>query len=288
MNSNRTTDEIFVSAEPPTPEEHTTTRFVDVHIYDFEPEPEEAGSIESQPEQETTPPESDQERTEPIRRQRKQSTMIALCVGMVCVSGVIALLMVSILPLFTPDAIITIVPNTQPIQTTQTITVTTGQAAGTQLQGRALAAITMSQARTVPTTGKGHQDAQAAQGYITFYNAATYAQTITAGTLLTGADGRQVMTEQDAIIPAANYPTFGQRSVSAQSVNTGPGGNIRAGDIYGPCCRLNVSAVSSAFTGGKQARDYQTVTTQDITTVASSLKTSLNQSVQAAFQTQVH
>ena len=288
MNSNRTTDEMYVSAEPSTSEEQTTTRFVDVHIYDYEPEPEEAANGESQTEQETTPPESDQEHTEPIRRHGKRSTMIALCVGMVCVSGVIALLMVSLLPLFTPDAIITIVPNTQPIQTTQNITVTTGQATGTQLQGRALAAITMSQARTVPTTGKGHQDAQAAQGEITFYNAATYAQTVTAGTLLTGADGIQVLTEQDAIIPAANYPTFGQMSVSAQSVNTGPGGNIRAGDIYGPCCRLSVSAVSSTFRGGKQARDYPTVTTQDIHMVASSLETSLNQSVQAALQTQVH
>lgn len=58
--------------------------------------------------------------------------------------------------------------------------------------------------------------------------------------------------------------------------------------IYGPCCRLNVSAVNSAFRGGQQARDYQTVTQQDINTVATSLKTSLNQSVQAALQTQVY
>ncbi|MBA2392601.1 MAG: hypothetical protein H0V70_07625 [Ktedonobacteraceae bacterium] len=289
MNNNRTTDEIYVSAEPSTPVEQTTTRFVDVHIYDYEPAPEleEAANEESQPEQETSP-ESNQEPTEPVRSHRRKRSILALCVGIACLLVLGAFLIMYALPLFTPDAIITIVPNTQSIRTTQTITVTTGQATGTQLQGRALAAITMNQARTVPTTGKGHQDAKAAHGYITFYNAATYDQTITAGTLLTGADGVQVITEQDALIPAANYPTFGQISVSAQSVNTGPGGNIRAGDIYGPCCRLNVSAVSSAFTGGQQARDYQTVTVQDINTVAASMKTSLNQSVQAALQTQVH
>ena len=62
MNTNRTTDEIVVSAEPSTPEEQTTIRFVDVHIYDYDPEQEEAASEESQPEQEPgRNDESDQE-----------------------------------------------------------------------------------------------------------------------------------------------------------------------------------------------------------------------------------
>src|SRR5262249_7252153 len=37
-----------------------------------------------------------------------------------------------------------------------------------------------------------------------------------------------------------------------------------------------------------QARDYQMVTPQDIDPAVSSLKTSLEQSIQAAFQTQIH
>ncbi len=288
MNNNQTTDEIFASGEPTTEEQ--TTRFIDIHIYEQEPEPEEPPSVESQREPEAAlPDESNQEHTELARSHRKQRRyIIALCVGIVCVLVVSALVIVSLLPLLTPDATITLVPTTQQIRTTQTITVTTGQATGIQLQGRTLAAITMNQARSVATTGKGHQDAKAGHGYITFYNAATYPQTVTAGTILTGADGIQVITEQDANIPAASYPTFGQTTVPALSASTGPGGNIRAGDIYGPCCRLNVSAVTTVFSGGQEARDYQTVTPQDITTVAASLKTSLNQSVQAALQTQVH
>ncbi len=289
MSNNRTTDEIFAPTEQARVAE-PATRFVDIHIYDYEPEPEEPACLESdqEPEQETLPPESTQEPTEPGRPHHRKRSLLAACMGIACLLVLGAFVMVDVLALFTPDATITIVTSTQPIRTTQTIMVTTGQATGTQLQGRALAAITMNQVRTVPTTGKGHQDARAAQGDITFYNAATSPQIVAAGTLLTGANGIQVITEQDALIPAASYPIFGQRTILAQSVIPGPGGNIRAGEIYGPCCRLNVSAVSSAFTGGQQARDYQTVTMQDITTVAASMKTSLNQSMQAAFQTQVH
>jgi hypothetical protein len=291
VSNQHTTDEIFSPIGPPTPE-GPTTRFIDIHIYEQEPEREEPPSIESKLEQEPAPPDEsnqEQEHTEPARPHHKQrSSIIALCVGIMCLSVVITLVIVSLLPLLTPDTTITIVPSTQQIRIPTSIIVNTGQAAGTQLQGRALAAITMNQARTVPTTGKSHLDAKAGQGYITFYNAATYAQTVAAGTLLTGNDGVQVVTDQDATIPAANYPTFGQASVPAQAVITGPGGNLQAGDIYGSCCRLNVSAVNSAFGGGLQARDYQTVTQQDINTVVNNLKTSLNQSVQAALQTQVH
>src|SRR5579883_3246322 len=142
---------------------------------------------------------------------------------------------------------------------TSTITVTTGQGQPTRppiIPGRELAAITMSQAATAPTTGTAHQDAQAARGAITFYNAAPVEQTVNAGTLLTGADGIQIVTEQDAIIPAATPPTEGQATVSAHAVVTGPAGNIVARDVYGPCCRLNVFAVSGPFHGGENARSY--------------------------------
>jgi hypothetical protein len=76
-----------------------------------------------------------------------------------------------------------------------------------------------------------HQSAQAAHGIITFYNAAPYAQIVTAGTLLTEADDVQIVTDTDAVIPAAVYPLFGQSNVQATSIQTGPAGNIRAGDI---------------------------------------------------------
>jgi hypothetical protein len=68
----------------------------------------------------------------------------------------------------------------------------------------------------------------------------------------------------------------------------GPVGNIQAGDISGHCCRLDVFAVNGAFTGGTQARDYQTVTQHDLDQATTSLKMSLDQSIEAALHTQVH
>jgi hypothetical protein len=68
----------------------------------------------------------------------------------------------------------------------------------------------------------------------------------------------------------------------------GPAGNITSHDIYGPCCHLNVFVANGTFRGGQDARTYPVATEQDISTVATSLKASLDQSVQTALQTQVH
>ena len=95
------------------------------------------------------------------------------------------------------------------------------------------------------------------------------------------------MTDQTVYIPAGLLATNGQATVSAHSVVTGLGGNIKGGDIYGPCCRLNVFAANGAFTDGQAERSYQSVTQQDIDGAVSSLKASLLQSTQAAFQAQV-
>ena len=113
-------------------------------------------------------------------------------------------------------------------------------------------------------------------------------QTIPAGTLLTGTSGVAVVIEQEATLPPAVYPTFGQVSILAHAAITGPAGNLKAGDIYGPCCRLNVSAVNEAFHGGQDARSFPMVTAQDLSRAVSTLKSDVMQSVEAAFQAEVH
>ena len=273
---------------PTTPEEaeQQPTRLVDIHVYELAPG-------ETIPSGEETPP-SDQEQqgtsppTTPQRQSRRRPVL--LCIAGFCILLLVSIVIFGLYPLFTASATVTIIPVTRQISTTDTITVVTGQKAtgAQQIAGSTLSSVTMTQVQTASTTGKGHQDAQPGHGMITFYNSAPYEQTITAGTMLTGADGAQIITDQDAYISAAQYPTFGQTTVPAHTVIIGPASNIRAGDIYGPCnCRLNVSAVNSTFTGGRQARDFQTVTQQDIDAAASSLKSSLDQSVQAALKTQV-
>jgi hypothetical protein len=208
-------------------------------------------------------------------------TLVALAIGV----------WYGLVPLFMPTATVTIVPVSKAITATGSLTVVTGPANAAQheIPGRLLSTITMSQAERIPTTGVGHQDAQAAHGTITFSNAAPSVQMVSAGTLLVGADGVQVVTDSEAVIPAGNLTTgrYGQVTVSAHAVLAGPAGNIAAHDIYGQCCRLNVFAANSAFTGGQDARTYPEVTAHDISTVASSLEKSLTRSMQAAFQPQV-
>ncbi len=278
--------------EPASPYQQRPHTVIDVYV--IEREQDDPQTVEStldtvsqesqndeKPETPTTPP------REPHRTRPRWLivALVALCTLLIGTGASIYLVQ-----LFTPSASITIVTASQQLTTASTLQlVTNGDADPTknQLPGRELPVLTMSQAQTIPTTGTARQNAKAAHGFITFYNAAPYVQTVEAGTLLTGADGTQAITDQEATIPAALMPTEGQTTVLAHAAITGPTGNIRAGDIYGQCCRLNVFVASGAFHGGQDARTYQTVTPQDITNVVGRLKTSLDQSVQAAFQTQV-
>jgi hypothetical protein len=176
-----------------------------------------------------------------------------------------------------PIATITIVP------ITQTVTLT-----GTLQLGRVLSPLTISQSQTVPTSGKGHQDAKAATGFITFYNGQLNSVTVPAGTILTASNGVQVITEQGALIPAASPPTEGQAAITAHAATSGTRGNISAKDLNEACCALSVLAVNlTSFTGGQDERDFQTVARSDIDTTATPLKTAVAQSMQGAFQGQL-
>ncbi len=209
-------------------------------------------------------------------------SLILLCIIATAIGYTAYLL---ILP---PSVTITIIPKSVQLETTGSVAIATGNtAANGEILGRLLPEVTMSQSQTAATTGTTFQAAQPGRGTITFYNASLYPQTIVAGTLLTGADGVQVATDHMVTVPAANYPTFGVASIPAHAVQTGAGGNIKAGDIYGPCCLLNVQAANSAFNGGQEAETYQSVSKQDIDQKAASLKTSLTQVATAALQTQV-
>src|SRR5579883_551248 len=275
-------------------EPHGPIRLIDIHIYEPEPEgasPTDALSVEGTLVEEErvrqTPGEEQQEnvpnpiRTSPVRRKR---TALPLVLVLLC------LLVGSRLLMLTPSATVTIVPRSTVVSVTRTFVVATDQGqplpAG-QLPGRELASLSMSQALTIPTTGIVHQAAQVAHGLITFYNAAPVVQVVSAGTLIVGSGGVQIVTDADAVIPAVAYPTLGQATVSAHATQPGPAGNIAAGVIYGPCCRLNVSAVNGAFHGGQLARIYPVATQHDIDQAAARLITDLDQSIQAALATQV-
>jgi len=159
--------------------------------------------------------------------------------------------------------------------------------------GRVIPPITLSQSQSAPTTGRGHQDARAATGTIILYNGQLQSVTVPAGTVLTGNDGVQVETSQDAIIPAldstANPPTVGQITVSAHAINPGARGNIPVYDISQPCCLTSVIAKNTdAFHGGQDERNFQTVTQADMNSLSTMLKTQLSASIQGALLAQLH
>jgi hypothetical protein len=188
------------------------------------------------------------------------------------------------------SATVTVLPASTEISSGTTVTLVTGtlHPGSPRVPGRFLSSLTLSQEQRVLTTGAGHQQAQAAHGSITLYNAQPAMQTVPAGTLLVGADGVQVVTEQDVVIPAAQMPTEGQASVPTHALEAGPAGNIRAYDITGACCCADVFAQNTAaFHGGQNARTFPMVTAQNITGAVIALKASLTASAQAALQTQV-
>ena len=143
-----------------------------------------------------------------------------------------------------------------------------------------LPVIAITRSETVNTTGHTHVPATQARGLVTFYNSLTQPQVIDAGTLLLGADGEQVVTDQAASVPASNLPVMGSVSVWAHALSSGVEGNIRAGDIQGPCCRAFIQAVNAQFSGGRDAKDIQTVTRADRDTAVAGLLAQAQQAMQ--------
>ena len=183
--------------------------------------------------------------------------------------------------LFRPTATITLVPTRVDRKATLVITAVTGMpyAAQHEVAARFLSATSPVLVASGQATGTAHVLATPAHGTLTLYNAATYTQTIAAGTVLTGADGVQVVTDAPASIPAGNPPLFGVTSVSAHATLAGSRGNIAALDIDGLCCAAGVAVKNTAgFSGGEDAQTYPTVRQVDIDGLARPLVDVLTQS----------
>jgi hypothetical protein len=121
------------------------------------------------------------------------------------------------------------------------------------------------------------------------YNGLISRQAIAAGTMLTGSDGVHIVTDQAAVIPAANPPLEGQVTIPAHALVAGQQGNIPAYDINTACCATSVVAKNTqSFTGGQAARDFLVTTRTDINAAVTSLLVTLSQSEDAALQAQLH
>jgi len=192
--------------------------------------------------------------------------------------------------LFRPTALVTIVPTRLDSQATLLITAVTGtpDTAKHEVAARFVSTTSPVLVASGQASGVAHVPATVAHGTLTFYNAATYPQTIAAGTVLTGADGMQVVTDAAAPIPAGNPPLFGVVTVSAHAENAGSRGNIAELDIDGLCCAAGVAVKNTAgFTGGQDAQAYTTVMQADIDGLARPLIDTLTQWAQSGVRLQI-
>jgi hypothetical protein len=227
----------------------------------------------------------------PLLKPSTRTTYTSWIAGVVVVLLLMLIAFQVLLTFLTPTPTITLAPIVRDLSITATMVAAPGSSTRNRIPARQLTPLTLIQSITSVATGKGHQDAEAAIGTITFFNGLFTSQTIAAGTTLTGSDGVQVVTDQLAVIPAASAstpPTYGQVTVSAHALYPGPQGNIDVRDMNQACCLPSVLAQNTnAFRGGQYARDYTVVTSKDIDRGVAGLTTTLIQSAQAAFTAQL-
>ena len=235
----------------------------------------------------------------PVQHQRQQWSprhqrlfLAGLAGGLLLYFLALVLVAMFVAPVVTLAATVTLVPETKTLSTTLTVTaLSTGtpEQARKQVAARLLSVSSPTQSQTVPTTGTGHAPARVGEGTVTFYNAAPYSQTVVAGTLLTGADGIEIVTAAPAAVPAGNPPTFGIATVPAHAAVIGPQGNIAPLDLNGLCCMAGISVKNTtAFHDGQYAYDYPMVTQADIDQAARPLLATLTPETQASLQAEVH
>jgi hypothetical protein len=204
----------------------------------------------------------------------------------------LVLVAVFVAPVVTLAATVTLVPETRTLSTRLTATaLSTGtlDPARQQVAARLLEVGSPLQSQSVPTTGTGHAPARVGEGTVTFYNAAPYSQTVAAGTVLTGNDGVEIVTDAPAVIPAGNPPIEGEATVPAHATAIGPQGNIAPLDLNGLCCLAGISVKNTmAFHDGQDAYDYPMVAQADIDQAAGPLLATLTPATQASLQGEVH
>jgi len=197
---------------------------------------------------------------------------IGLLLTMIC--SFIGGAMVGILT--SPTVTVTLVPVAKQVSLTAPLAVPV----------RHLAPVTLTQSASRKTTGRGHQDERRATGTLTIYNSLFTAQTVSTGTVFTSQDGVQVATSETVTIPANTPPFDGKAVVSAYALQPGARGNIPAGAIHLVSQGLLIE--NNPFTGGRDARNFQTVAQADVESLTLMLHTSLQQHIIGAFVVQSH
>ncbi len=182
-----------------------------------------------------------------------------------------------------PGVTVMISPASQVVSDSFVVSGVPGTADATKLQisTRQLSYTTLSV--TSPVTGTGvSAGPSAASGKLTFYNYGTIQTQVNSQTVFTGADGINVVTVAEAVLPAGvingGTLTPGVVSVPAIAVKVGASGNIAALDINGTCCAANGAVIvknQTAFTGGQDAQQYTFIQQSDVDAAVSAVQPGL-------------
>jgi hypothetical protein len=188
------------------------------------------------------------------------------------------------------SATVTITPDSQTFQQPYQIAAVTTLAnhGQRQVQARFLSTMTPPRTKTVAATGTGSYPAQHALGTLTFYNALSEAQKVPKGTVFTDDKGVQVISEEDALVPAATPPEEGSVTIQARALLAGAKGNTFQLTATRPCCFPGISVKSNDdFHDGRDAHSYTYVQQSDIEAATRTLMTTVLSAGQNALRAQM-
>ena len=196
-------------------------------------------------------------------------------------------------PLAASSATITITPASRDLKNLYTISAVTGTpgAEKHQVQARLLSSTTQQQSKTVSATGSSQTAATYAKGTLDYTCGVNdNPETISAGTVLTGHDGIQVVTDVTKTENCGGPDVIAY--VPAHTVKPGQSGNIAIGDMYYPNHASGGHFYDvtndTAFTGGADAQTVPVIRQSDIDGAANTLITANTPDPQQTLQSQIH
>ena len=148
---------------------------------------------------------------------------------------------------------------------------------------------TLTDSRTIPTSGITTVPGGQAKGILEFTNSSNNAVAVTTNELFTTATGIHLHLIQDILVPGRQGEMDGHLSSLAIVTSVGTAGNIPAGAISGLCCNSHVLSVNnpSPFTGGADPETSHYFTQADLDGVNASLQSKLKQQIAQRFQRQL-
>jgi hypothetical protein len=189
-------------------------------------------------------------------------------------------------------ATITIIPDSQQLQDTYTLTgAQTTNPTTHEVAVRTITGAAQSPPTSVQAIGRAQHSAASAQGQLTFFNSLGTARQLNAGFSLPVGGGISLVLDQAAYIAASNGITNGQATVPAHAVPAGLGGNIGA-DVLAvtACCATGITVSNTAaFIGGQDAVNYTFLQQSDVdNAISQSIRDTTKQGAISNLNKQLH